>query len=128
MRHGRFWRTLSTSATKSARVDLVESLDGCAILAAAENRLEQAISLMCTATEHRAAMEHPMSPAEQEFLERWLLPARRILGEDATAEACSTGAASSIETSHCNCASNDLAAPALSGSREKRDSKSGWLW
>lgn len=28
--------------------------------------------------------EHPRSPAEHEFLDRWLAPARRILGEDAT--------------------------------------------
>lgn len=78
-------------------VGVVESLEGLAILAAGEHRCEQAIAFVCAAAAQRAAVEHPRSPAEHEFLERWLAPARRILGEDAPAAACSAGAALSNE-------------------------------
>jgi len=72
-------------------------LEGFAILTAAANRPEQAVRLAGAANALRASLQHPISPAENAVLERWLEPARSLLGEDATAIAWRAGQALSAE-------------------------------
>ena len=76
---------------------LAYTLEGVAILAAAANEPEQAIQLSGAATALRAALQHPTSPAEHAVLERWLGPARSLLGEEATAIAWRAGQELSAE-------------------------------
>jgi tetratricopeptide (TPR) repeat protein len=64
---------------------LAYALEGAAILASAANRPESAVHLAGAATALRASLQHPISPAERWVLERWLAPARDLLGEEASA-------------------------------------------
>ncbi len=70
---------------------LAYTLEGVAILAAAANQPEQAVRLAGAAAALRASLQHPISPAEHAVLERWLGPARSLLGEEATAIARRAG-------------------------------------
>jgi hypothetical protein len=88
---------LALSQQLGSGAALAYSLEGFAILAAAAHRPEQAIRLAGAATALRAALHHPISPGERVVLERWLEPARGLLGEDATMIAWRSGQAMSAE-------------------------------
>jgi non-specific serine/threonine protein kinase len=88
---------LALSERLGSGAALAYSLEGYAILAAARNQREEAVRLAGAAAALRASLEHPISPAEQVVLERWLGPARACLGEAATAQAWSSGHALSTQ-------------------------------
>jgi hypothetical protein len=85
------------SQETGSKVGLVYTLEGFAILAAADNQPESALRLEGAAAGLRAALEHPRSVPEGALLERWLSPARRRLGEAAAAAISTAGAALSAE-------------------------------
>ncbi|HLZ28744.1 MAG TPA: helix-turn-helix domain-containing protein [Chloroflexota bacterium] len=88
---------LALSQQLGSGAALAYSLEGFAILAAAGNRPEQAVRLAGAATALRASLHHPISPGEHVVLERWLAPARRLLGEDVAVIAWRAGQATSAE-------------------------------
>jgi tetratricopeptide (TPR) repeat protein len=88
---------LTVSEETGSKVGLVYTLEGCAILAAADNQPESALRLEGAAAGLRAALEHPRSVPERALLERWLSPARRRLGDAAAAATSTAGAALSAE-------------------------------
>lgn len=69
------------------------ALEGCAIIAEAAHRPDEAMRLAGAATALRAALYHPISPAERALLDRWLGPARGRLGDETAAAAWNTGLA-----------------------------------
>lgn len=73
------------------RVALLYGLEGVAILGAAQAQAEQALLLAGAANALRTAWKQPLPPAEDIVLQRWLGPARQVLGERASAAAWSAG-------------------------------------
>jgi len=88
---------LSLSEELGSSVGLVYALEGFAALAAAESTSEVALRLAGAAGALRATLDHPISTPEHTVLKRWLEPARRSLGEHATALAWAAGEALSAE-------------------------------
>ncbi len=73
---------------------LLEDIGG---LAALQQQTERALRLIGTAAVLRETINSPLSPAEQDKLERLIGPARQILGESRTAAAEAEGRAMSLE-------------------------------
>ncbi len=89
--HGFLGEALALSEQLGLGAALAYTLEGFAILATAVNQPGHAVRLFGAATALRASLQHPISPAEQEVIKRWLEPARRLLGEEATASAWRAG-------------------------------------
>jgi len=87
---------LSVSEETGSKVGLVYTLEGFAMLAAADNQPESALRLERAATGLRTALDRPRSAPEHALRERWLDPCRRRLGE-AAAATTAAGAALSTE-------------------------------
>jgi DNA-binding CsgD family transcriptional regulator len=70
------------------RAGLISCIEGCAHLEARRGHAEQAVRLADAAAAMRDAIHAPLSPTERHRLERWLAPARGVLGhhpaQDAT--------------------------------------------
>jgi tetratricopeptide (TPR) repeat protein len=79
------WHELG-SATTLSRV-----LGACAHLAAAEGRSVQAMRLVGAAEQLRISARRPVSAIERELQERWLAPARAVIGESASESAYRDG-------------------------------------
>ena len=82
---------LALSERLGSRAALAYVLEGIAILAAAASQPEQALRLASAADALRASLQYPISPAELAVLERWLAPARALLGEQNATIAWETG-------------------------------------
>jgi len=76
---------------------LAESLESIAALAAAEEQPENAVQFVGAAAGVREASALPLSPHGRARLDRWLVPLRKRLGEEATTLAWEAGRTTSID-------------------------------
>src|SRR5262249_39117038 len=79
------------------RSGVAESMEGLAALDAAEQHFELAVQLAAAAAGVRETIGAPLTPQGQASLDRWSVPARKILGVEATTRAWASGRAMSGE-------------------------------
>jgi predicted ATPase/DNA-binding CsgD family transcriptional regulator len=76
------------------------ALESVAALVASQSQPEHAVQLAGAAAGVRDEVRTPLHPMGRSMLDRWLVPARRALGAEATTQAWETGRNMSVEQAH----------------------------